>query len=496
GVLLPDATCTIETQFMPQTVGPQAATVEIIDDGQTVRTVTLRGVGAVAEAGFKPQALEFEPFVLGSEPAVRTATVRNEGAVAFTVERIGLDDGEQGTVFSIASDNCTGQTLDTRDTCTIDIAFEAPETGAYDTTLTVSHQTGSTIWTLPISGSAQTAPAANPGGTPRLGLPTLRLPDIFAGPRPSAPPPAPPAPPRPQTRAALTPSVEAIAFAASPVGRQESQRIALTNSGDATLYFATISIEADGFTVAGTDCGLLEPGESCDVVLNFTPPEAGEFTGDLVINSNISPVTVPVRGTGTAVVQPRSPQILELTPSSTSVAPGESVDLCYNTVDAEILYLESGSTQRSLPNASECLTVTPQGDTTYTLIAQSGEERISQSVTITVEEAGAQPLLPPVPLSPGTPSGTGATSCAGAVPLQWRSVSEAAARFEVVLQQEAMVDGQAGWSTVLQEVTSGDQLDVSGSVTDFGLHRWQVRSLDEAGNASAASEWLYFLCGV
>ena len=502
GVLLPDATCTIEAQFTPQTVGPQVAAVDIIDDGQTVRTVTLRGVGAVAEAGFKPQPLEFESFILGSEPSVRQATVRNEGAVAFTVARVALDDTSNTTAFSIAADNCTGQTLDTRDTCTVDVAFAPTEAQAFDTTLTVSHQTGSAIWALPISGTAQTAPTRSSPSGPRLGLPSLpRLPGIFTPPAPRQAPPRTPSPapapaPAPRAKAALTPSLSAIAFDSRPAGSMQTQRLTLTNSGDGPLYFDTVSLEAEGFTVAGTNCGLLQPGESCDVVVNFSPSEAGDFTGELVISSNISPVTVTVQGTATEVAPPRSPQILEFTASSTTVMPGEGVDLCYDTADAQILYLEEGATTRSLPNQSECITVTPQVTTPYRLIAQSGEERISETVTVVVEEATAPPLLPPVSLSPGTPSGTDTVSCAAGLMLQWSSASAAATQYEVVLQQEAIVEGQAGWTTVATDTVSGEQLDVSGQVTEFGLHRWQVRPLDEAGNASEASDWHYFLCGI
>ncbi|MGB3612148.1 MAG: choice-of-anchor D domain-containing protein, partial [Elainellaceae cyanobacterium] len=502
-VLLPDATCTIDAQFMPQTVGPHASAVNIIDDGQTLKTVTLRGVGAVAEAGFRPQTLEFESFILGEEPAARTVTMRNEGAVAFTVDTVSLS---KTPAFSVKDDACTGQTLDTRDTCTVAIEFSSSKAGAFDATLTVNNQTGSSIWALPISGAAQTAPSPTSGssGSPRLGLPTLRLPPIFSSaPAPrsssgansgsgSSPSASPNDDPTPRSRPKLEASASAITFASQPTGRMQTQQITLNNTGTGDLYFDAISLnEGDGFAIAGTTCGLLKPGESCRVVVNFVPQTAGEFTSALDISSNIDIAPIPVTGVATAAR--RSPEILEFSPSRSTVDPGEAVELCYDVADAETIYLRTGGTTRSLQNASECLSVSPQATTTYTLIVQSGDERIEESVTVTVNEA-AVPLSTPVSLSPGTPNDVEPIACsANSVVLQWQGTSSS---YDVRLQQEAMVDGAPSWVSVLSQSVSQQRLDVSASVRNFGLHRWQVRALDAAGNASDASAWHYFLCVV
>ncbi|MGF1512291.1 MAG: choice-of-anchor D domain-containing protein [Elainellaceae cyanobacterium] len=537
--LAPDATCTIEAQFTPQLAGPHATTVSIIDDQQTLETVILRGVGAEADAEFRPRSLEFEPLRPDTEPMVETVTLRNTGPVAFTVSAVDIEDTE---AFTVKTDECAGQTLDTRDTCRIGVQFDPPKSGEFAATLTVNSPTRSSIWTLPLSASApSTQPSSgqpgisSPSRSPRISLPPIRLPSLFT-PSPQSRP-----TPRPQSKPEISASVESVTFSGQPTGSIRTQQVTLTNTGSGDLYFDAIGLkETDDFAIAGTTCGLLKPNEDCVVAVDFIPQAAGEHKTQLEISGNLEAPAIPISGVATQPLpqrprspeagspaadspnelpqserpdsppaqppqtrpsqasQARTPKIQQLSLSSGAVGPGEAVDLCYDVADAEALSLSDGQTTMTLQNLAECLPLSPQATTTYTLIARSGEKQVEQSVTITVEnEAVSAPIaaaVPPVPLSPGTAGDAPPVTCiANPLVLQWEG---SAASYEVTLQREETVDDRPVWMPILSQTVSQTQLNVSGSVSSFGLHRWQVRSLSDSGTAGPASAWQYFTCVV
>ncbi len=536
-VLLPEASCTIEAQFTPQSVGAHAATVTIVDDRQPLKTVTLRGVGAVAEAEFEPKSLTFEPQQPDAEPTTQIVTVRNKGAVAFAVATVALEDT---TAFSIKADECAGLTLDTRDTCRLVVQFDPPEAGEFAATLTVTPETRSTIWTLPLEAAVSTTPSSgttpstpsspsappappSPSQAPRLSFPPLRLPPIFT----PSPSPAPRPRPRPRLKAELAANVESVAFDDQRAGSTGTERITLTNRGNGDLYFDSITLdETDHFEIAGTDCGLLKPGGDCVVAVEFVPQSAGEHVTQLQVSSNIETSPIPISGTATAgerspqsrppqtqppgaqppqtqppqarPPQAQAPKIQALSLSSRTVGPGEAVDLCYDVTGADTISLSDGQTTRPLNNLAECLPLSPQATTTYTLIAQSGEEQVEQSVTITVEDVAVDipvraPLTPPLPLSPGSAGSAPPVSCiANSVILQWEGSAES---YEVTLEREETADDAPVWVPVFTQTVDQSQLDVSASVGNFGLHRWRVRSLGASGSSSA-SAWQTFLCVV
>lgn len=501
--LSPDAICTIEAQFTPQAEGPDAATVSIVDDGQTIKTVTLRGVGADADAELRPKTLEFEPLSPDAEPVTQSVEVRNVGAVAFTVDSVILEESE---AFSIEADECVGQTLDTRDTCRVVVQFDPPEPGTFAATLTLNNQTRSSFWTLPISSAApEPAAAPRPNTTrtsrsPRFPLPSISLPPIFN------PSPSPSTPPQPRPKAQIAPSTESVVFGDQPAGSIQTQRITLTNTGNGALYFDSIGLkETNDFAIAGTDCGLLQPDENCVVAVEFLPQGGGEFTTELEINSNIETRAIPVSGTAVARARPpqpspatpKVPEIQQLSLSADAIGPGESVDLCYDVTNADTLSFSDGQGTTRLQNMAECLSLTPQATTTYTFVAQAGDERTERSVTVTVAEASqpdAAPLTTPTPVSPGAAGDVLPVTCvASPVILRWTGSGSA---YEVMLEREETVDDRPVWSPVLSESVGQTQLDVSAAVGNFGLHRWKVRSLDSAGNASPDSAWQYFTCVV
>jgi hypothetical protein len=100
------------------------------------------------------------------------------------------------------------------------------------------------------------------------------------------------------TGAELSLDRTAVDFRAQPAGTTSStESLTLTNTGSQPLGIDAISAPPGAFEVAGSSCGSsLAAGASCAVELTFLPPQAGLYTGSLLIVSTSS-----VPGTSTEV---------------------------------------------------------------------------------------------------------------------------------------------------------------------------------------------------
>lgn len=93
-------------------------------------------------------------------------------------------------------------------------------------------------------------------------------------------------------------------FGSRPVGMTSAARqVTLTNGGTAPLGVRAISTEGDFHAVSGCP-GFLDPGQSCQVSVTFTPGSVGTLTGALLLDTSDpaagggGPVSVPLSGTG------------------------------------------------------------------------------------------------------------------------------------------------------------------------------------------------------
>ncbi len=96
-------------------------------------------------------------------------------------------------------------------------------------------------------------------------------------------------------------------------------RVALTNSASAVLNIA--SIAASGPFKETNNCGpTLAPGVSCTITVTFSPTAAGTQTGVITVTSNsqTSPQTLPLSGTGTTALPILSLSARQLTFSAQS----------------------------------------------------------------------------------------------------------------------------------------------------------------------------------
>jgi len=91
-----------------------------------------------------------------------------------------------------------------------------------------------------------------------------------------------------------------LSFGSQGVGTVSSvQTLTITNNTSYPFAFTSISAET-GFTVAQTDCGYLQPKQSCTVQVAFVPLHAGSYVSRLNLGTPYSSaaLVVALYGTG------------------------------------------------------------------------------------------------------------------------------------------------------------------------------------------------------
>ena len=93
----------------------------------------------------------------------------------------------------------------------------------------------------------------------------------------------------PSVAGPLVASPSAVSFGgATPVGKAISSTVTLTNRSTATLSIQTVQMSSPAFSLQGwTGPVTLLPGHNTQVVLLFTPPSEGNFSGKLSIASEV-----------------------------------------------------------------------------------------------------------------------------------------------------------------------------------------------------------------
>jgi hypothetical protein len=97
-----------------------------------------------------------------------------------------------------------------------------------------------------------------------------------------------------------------LAFGSVNVGSNLDKTLTVSNSGNADLTLGTINISGSGFSGNGGTCSngkvltSSAPGNSCTVIVKFTPATAGAFSGTLSVTSDDpnTPMAVSLTGTG------------------------------------------------------------------------------------------------------------------------------------------------------------------------------------------------------
>ena len=265
-------TCTLVVTFTPTALGARGATLTISSDATNgPLVITLNGTGvALPEPVVTPPASDFPDTVINQLSAqTRTVTIRNDRIrdITYSVSN--------STDFSIGAESCAGRVvLGGGGTCTIAIQF-LPTLGAGEGRRTAS---------LPFTFTG-TAPDPNPT--------TVNV-DVAGN--------------------ALLPLAQSATSlnASAVVGSPTTTSMLLTNRSASSITLSTLVFSgaaAGDYSLDATNtCTtslVLTAGNSCTLVVRFSPPVAGTRNATLTISHNAagSPQTVAFLGTATPAPQ-------------------------------------------------------------------------------------------------------------------------------------------------------------------------------------------------
>jgi hypothetical protein len=250
--LLAQESCTFSMRFNPTTTGPKSAEITVEDsaDASDVTVIPLSGTALnVASISISPSAAQnYGAIPVGAESAPRTFTVRNAAGSAITGP-INLSTGNAD--FVLRNDNCSGETLVGGSTCTVDVVYAPTGVAADSGAIQAAATPGGTVSTA-LSGSGESALrfTAEPAFSP---------PSVGVG-----------------SNADRTFTVQ---NAPSPLGGQPPPRSGplVVTLGDAGGQYAIISQNCVS--------AQLDPGDTCDVTVRFTPATAGPHPGTLDVSA-------------------------------------------------------------------------------------------------------------------------------------------------------------------------------------------------------------------
>lgn len=95
----------------------------------------------------------------------------------------------------------------------------------------------------------------------------------------------------------LTVSETSLNFGSVAVSNSQSKDVTITNSGNANVTIAGVTISGAGFSVSGGSNVTLAPKQSETVAVNFNPKSKGSLAGTLTISSNAPTIKISLGGT-------------------------------------------------------------------------------------------------------------------------------------------------------------------------------------------------------
>jgi hypothetical protein len=270
--LASNATCMFVVQYLPTITGNHAGGVTVTGGAGVSDAITVFGQG-LSSPGIlaTPQTLTFGSFLVGVTSPIETFTITNHGTQAtgaLTSSMAGPDPSD----FTIVNDACENTSLAAGSSCTIDVAFSPSARG--------TRTAGVVVTAIP--GGVRTLPMLGTGLAP----------------------------------AQLVVSPTSQDFGSIGAGSASAPTtLTFTNAGDAptgALGGIVLTGAQTEVTVVTNSCATitLGGGESCDVVVRYTPTVVGAYTGTLSISSAIGG-TAEVTLTGTGL----TPAGLSITPT-------------------------------------------------------------------------------------------------------------------------------------------------------------------------------------
>jgi hypothetical protein len=253
------ASCTVIMRYTPAGTTTSNGGFNIASDdpeigtgnGQNNVAVSLSGTGGLPNINVSSTTIGFGSVAVG-QSADQTITVNNNGTVALTLGTIGTPTGP----FARTGGTCTNsQQITAGNSCTVIVRFTPTGTGAANGNFNIPSNdpdagtlNGQNNVAVSLSGTGTAAAIANINVNPT-----------------------------------------AVSFGTVAVGATADQTITVGNSGSATLTLGTITTPTGPFARNGGSCasnGQILAGNSCTIIVRFTPTGAGAASGGFSIPSN------------------------------------------------------------------------------------------------------------------------------------------------------------------------------------------------------------------
>ncbi len=258
-----------------------AATLTVSDNAVgSTQSIPLTGTGTGLNVFLAPASLNFVNQTVGVTSSAQQVSLTNasNGAVAITSITIGDADA---SLFK-QTNNC-GTTLAGNSSCSIQVTFKPTGAGTFKATLLANDDAPGSPQSIPLNG---TAPGAS---------------------------------------ALLTPA--SLTFGNQTEGSTSTPwTVNLTNNSSTTLSIASRSIggaDAAAFSIQGQTCGATLAGNSsCSYSITFTPSGVRSFAATFSVFDDApgSPQSIPLTGTGTALMANLAPASLNFVNQTAGVA--------------------------------------------------------------------------------------------------------------------------------------------------------------------------------
>ncbi|MFC9691336.1 choice-of-anchor D domain-containing protein [Kribbella sp. NPDC056951] len=265
--------CTIDARFAPTAAGPATGTLTLPSKqgylaGPSV-AVGLAGTGTpvppAARFVVTPASLTFPAVEVGKASSPQPVKLQNTGDVPLNVAAKVNGTGD----FGVELGSCT--TVMPGTTCDVPVTFTPRVAGT---------RTGSVVFTPTSADPTVASPAAVTVGLSGAGTPGAAV-------------------------ASMTGAPQAVVFGPQILTVPSAAKsVVVTNTGTVPLRLAGVSSVAD-FKSAVTCIGLLQPGKTCVIAVQFVPQLLGARAGVVTVSATatgaVAPFPVPVKVSGTTL---------------------------------------------------------------------------------------------------------------------------------------------------------------------------------------------------
>lgn len=254
--LAPGNSISLAVSFTPSAVGTLAGTITVVSNASnSSASISLSGTGVQPQISVVPSSVSFSNVSVGVTNS-QSVMIKNIGTANLTVSQASL----AGTTFTY-SGLALPLTLPAGGSSTFTVAFAPTSASSFYANLSLVNNSPSSPLVVSLSGTSVT--------------PVLQL----------------------------SASPTSLSFGSITTGTSTTQTATVTNSGNSTVSFSSLTVTGTGFSSSGTTLpATLTAGQSTTFGVVFAPSTAGSFSGTATVTSNASnsPLAIALTGTGSA----------------------------------------------------------------------------------------------------------------------------------------------------------------------------------------------------